>query len=57
MCRDVRATDLFRYESDSQTVRVCSCHGDLCNASANYCGATLQLIAIISFVSFVPQLF
>ncbi|VBB27453.1 unnamed protein product [Acanthocheilonema viteae] len=58
MCRDVKASDLFRYESDSQTVRVCSCLGDRCNVSTNYCKATRQLVvATVIFVSFVPKLF
>ncbi|CAG9540568.1 unnamed protein product [Cercopithifilaria johnstoni] len=58
MCRDVKASDLFRYESDSQTVRVCSCLGDRCNFSATYYGTIHQFIAAaIIFVFFVPKLF
>ncbi|VDM91548.1 unnamed protein product [Onchocerca ochengi] len=58
MCRDVKASDLFRYESDSQTIRVCSCLGDRCNVSASYYEATYQLvIAAIIFVFFIPKLF
>ncbi|MCP9262113.1 Protein CBR-HOT-3 [Dirofilaria immitis] len=44
MCRDVKASDFFRYESDSQIVRVCSCLGDRCNISASYCVATPQFV-------------
>ncbi|OZC07096.1 hypothetical protein X798_05901 [Onchocerca flexuosa] len=58
LCRDVKASDLFRYESDSQTVRVCSCLGDRCNVSASYYEATCQLVvAAIIFVFFIPKLF
>ncbi|VDN06324.1 unnamed protein product [Thelazia callipaeda] len=47
MCRDVKASDLFRYESDSQTVRVCSCLGDRCNAGASSSGVVKQFVATI----------
>uniref|UniRef100_A0A915Q6R8 Uncharacterized protein n=1 Tax=Setaria digitata TaxID=48799 RepID=A0A915Q6R8_9BILA len=58
MCRDVKASDLFRYESDSQTVRVCSCLGDRCNASASYCGATRHIAAVaIILLNFITKLF
>ncbi|VDM20778.1 unnamed protein product [Wuchereria bancrofti] len=58
MCRDIKASDLFRYESESQRVRVCSCLGDRCNLSASYCGATLQLVvAVVIFISSVSKLF
>nr|CRZ24964.1 BMA-HOT-3 [Brugia malayi] len=58
MCRDIKASDLFRYESESQRVRVCSCLGDRCNVSASYCGATRQLVvAVVIFISSVSKLF
>ncbi|EJD76475.1 hypothetical protein, variant [Loa loa] len=58
MCRDVKASDLFRYESDSQTIRVCSCFGDRCNVSASYCGAIHQfVVAAVILLFFVPKLF
>ncbi|KAM3718960.1 Sorbitol dehydrogenase [Dirofilaria immitis] len=58
MCRDVKASDFFRYESDSQIVRVCSCLGDRCNISASYCVATPQfVVAAAIFLSFIPKLF
>ncbi|VDK67142.1 unnamed protein product [Litomosoides sigmodontis] len=58
MCRDIKASDLFRYESDSQTVRVCSCLGDRCNVSATYSGTTsLLILAVAILASFVPKLF
>ncbi|KAI1726761.1 ly-6-related protein [Ditylenchus destructor] len=32
MCREVLASELFRYDTDSQPLLVCSCLGDRCNA-------------------------
>ncbi|KAI6180516.1 hypothetical protein M3Y98_00728800 [Aphelenchoides besseyi] len=34
LCRDVRASDLFRYGMDTQPISVCSCLGDRCNGAA-----------------------
>ncbi|KAI1728485.1 ly-6-related protein domain-containing protein [Ditylenchus destructor] len=32
MCREVLANELFRYDTDSQPLLICSCLGDRCNA-------------------------
>ncbi|KAI6206359.1 hypothetical protein M3Y94_00901000 [Aphelenchoides besseyi] len=34
LCREVRASDLFRYGMDTQPISVCSCLGDRCNGAA-----------------------
>ncbi|KAI6238995.1 hypothetical protein M3Y99_00631100 [Aphelenchoides fujianensis] len=34
LCRDVRASDLFRFGTDTQPITVCSCLGDRCNGAA-----------------------
>lgn len=58
ICRDIKASDLFRYEADSQTINVCSCLGDRCNGiSVNASGRshdgpkTLLSLLIAAFVS------
>uniref|UniRef100_A0A0N5ASJ0 Protein quiver n=1 Tax=Syphacia muris TaxID=451379 RepID=A0A0N5ASJ0_9BILA len=33
ICKDVTATELFRYDGSTQLIRVCSCLGDRCNAN------------------------
>ncbi|VDN51209.1 unnamed protein product [Dracunculus medinensis] len=48
ICRDVKASDLFRYETDSQLVRVCSCLGDRCNASINRATNAVHALAFLS---------
>ncbi|CAD5212874.1 unnamed protein product [Bursaphelenchus okinawaensis] len=45
LCREVRASDLFRYGNDPQMINVCSCLGDRCNgASMGGARAAPQLI-------------
>lgn len=34
MCREVFANELFRYDTDSQPIKVCSCLGDRCNGAS-----------------------
>lgn len=34
LCREVRASDLFRYGNDPQPINVCSCLGDRCNGAS-----------------------
>ncbi|KHN78964.1 hypothetical protein Tcan_09046 [Toxocara canis] len=51
ICRDMKVSDLFRYETDSQTVRVCSCLGDRCNASASGAPFTKR-VAIVAAIFF-----
>uniref|UniRef100_A0A915ENJ9 Uncharacterized protein n=1 Tax=Ditylenchus dipsaci TaxID=166011 RepID=A0A915ENJ9_9BILA len=34
MCREVLANELFKYDTDSQPLQVCSCLGDRCNTAA-----------------------
>jgi hypothetical protein len=34
LCRMIKVSELFRYESSSQPVLVCSCLGHRCNAAA-----------------------
>uniref|UniRef100_A0A914V013 Uncharacterized protein n=1 Tax=Plectus sambesii TaxID=2011161 RepID=A0A914V013_9BILA len=57
ICRDIKASDLFRYETDSsQTINVCSCLGDRCNGGSVNSGRTLAaqktlLLLVIAFAS------
>ncbi|KAI6183445.1 hypothetical protein M3Y97_00490000 [Aphelenchoides bicaudatus] len=45
LCRDVRASDLFRYGTDTQPITVCSCLGDKCNGAAF--GASFRPVATL----------
>jgi hypothetical protein len=52
LCRDVRASDLFRYGTDTQPITVCSCLGDRCNGAA-FGGSIGRPVAFLWTVSFV----
>lgn len=54
MCKEIPATDLFRYDTDTQLIRVCSCLGDMCNGSSatiHRADVRLLLSLLISFVA------
>ena len=48
MCREVLANELFRFDTDSQSIEVCSCLGDKCNRGASsFLKPTLKMIQLI----------
>ncbi|VDK43978.1 unnamed protein product [Anisakis simplex] len=59
ICRDMKVADLFRYETDSQAVRVCSCLGDRCNASiscAPFADSLTTMVAVFFYVVYSLRL-
>ncbi|KAE9549127.1 hypothetical protein FO519_007664 [Halicephalobus sp. NKZ332] len=52
MCREVKMSDLFNYDTDSQLVTVCSCLGDKCNGILNL--SSIREVSYLSiFISFL----
>lgn len=54
ICREIKASDLFRYEADNQIINVCSCLGDRCNGggvnrSRSPTGQRTLLLFVVAF--------